>query len=211
MVRTVSSPTFCISSPDAGLLWFCLLLPVHCNWSLSPCPFKIIILSQNIECSGACMYPLNDKHQTTWTSSKWQETSICIIFVTFMWLKVLQPSQMISVMSLDVEAQSFLESWSYELVLVHHSIGMDHWINFDNCAVGYVEHLAKQAIKITLHTNDLYKTNGFTFRTVFRLCNILEKQKLEEIRMRERTHYRNKAIFRHLQKGNFNLELQVKQ
>jgi hypothetical protein len=51
----------------------------------------------------------------------------------------------------------FLEFWPDELMMVYHSIAVNHRINFDNCAVGYVEHLLKEVIKIKLHTSDLHR------------------------------------------------------
>jgi len=38
---------------------------------------------------------------------------------------------------------------------------MNHRINFDNCAIGYVEHMLKQVIKIKLHTSDLHRIDIF--------------------------------------------------
>ena len=37
-------------------------------------------------------------------------------------------------------------------MLVYHRIAVNHRINFDNCAIGYVEHQLKQVIEIKLHT-----------------------------------------------------------
>lgn len=76
---------------------------------------------------------------------------------------------------------SFLDFWLDALVLVYHSISANHRINFDDCAIGYVEHLVKQVIKNKLNTSDLHKINCFMLQRMFRLSNEQAKQKLEEL------------------------------
>jgi hypothetical protein len=92
-------------------------------------------------------------------------------------------------------------------VLVNHSIEVNHRINFDNCVIGYVEHVVKQVIKNKLYASDLHRINGFMLQGMFRLSNEQAKQKIGGtflLHMREHAHYTNEEIFRQLQKNNFN-------
>jgi hypothetical protein len=66
-----------------SFLWFCLLLPLRWKRPLSPYSFWIMILSFEYWVFKTMYVSLNDKQQTMGTSSSWQESCICIIFVTF--------------------------------------------------------------------------------------------------------------------------------
>lgn len=50
-------------------------------------------------------------------------------------------------------------------------MAVNHRINFENCAIGYVEHLMKQVIENKLYTSDLQRINGFMLQRMFRLSN----------------------------------------